>query len=523
MSVKLEELMKLPSLREAKVIAGETGLKKLVSSISVLEHTNVAILEDALFDNDEFYGSEIVISAFINIKDDVKAQCNMIERLHKVGEVALILYYVGIFMPKVDDKLIQLANELDFTLIVMPENEMTLRYSEVIYEVVEAIVKQEMRVTHFASELLEQISNLPNNQRNIDTMLKILTDRTRSSIVLTDNSGEIVHAVTWPRINTIQLEEVIELPSHGEIEQYEELYITKRPLMQEGVKMLQLFIMKENEALTEELVLQMTEVVQVFMNLWGEKYSEISTSELVKAILNNESVKMRRLANILGIDVSGIQTMWLIKARNAQANEQALKKIQSYFASHFQVSLVDFHDDFIVALMDNSMTQGEYDELAEHLSEELDVQIIMCGGQENTTDVQQSYATVSSYFDASKIIFPIKAIFSIQEVIFAAECYEIVNSGERAIVEQLKSVGPIMHMQNHSEELLHTLAVFLLDSENNIGKAAEILFLHKNTIKYRLSKLHEVLQHPITKLPESYHLYMSAAIWRLLQEMNHKG
>ncbi|EUJ58880.1 hypothetical protein MCOL2_07399 [Listeria fleischmannii FSL S10-1203] len=176
-----------------------------------------------------------------------------------------------------------------------------------------------------------------------------------------------------------------------------------------------------------------------------------------------------------------------------------------------------------MALMDNSMTQGEYDELAEHLSEELDVQIIMCGGQENTTDVQQSYATVSSYFDASKIIFPLKAIFSIQEVIFAAECYEIVNSGERAIVEQLKSVGPIMHMQNHSEELLHTLAVFLLDSENNIGKAAEILFLHKNTIKYRLSKLHEVLQHPITKLPESYHLYMSAAIWRLLQEMNHKG
>ncbi|MBC8844651.1 PucR family transcriptional regulator ligand-binding domain-containing protein, partial [Escherichia coli] len=86
---------------------------------------------------------EIVVSAFVNIRDDVEAQCRTIERLHKLGEVALILYYVGIVVPKMDQKLIDFANELDFTIIVMPENEMSLRYSEVIYEVVEAIVKQE--------------------------------------------------------------------------------------------------------------------------------------------------------------------------------------------------------------------------------------------------------------------------------------------------------------------------------------------------------------------------------------------
>lgn len=41
--------------------------------------------------------------------------------------------------------------------------------------------------------------------------------------------------------------------------------------------------------------MQITEVVQVFMNLWGRNYVEISTAELMKAILNDESVKMRRL------------------------------------------------------------------------------------------------------------------------------------------------------------------------------------------------------------------------------------
>ncbi len=97
MSVKLADLMKLPSLKEARVVSGKSGLSKLVSSISVLEYTEVALLEDDLFDNDEFYGSEIVVSAFVNIREDVEAQCRTIERLHKVGEVALILYYVGNF------------------------------------------------------------------------------------------------------------------------------------------------------------------------------------------------------------------------------------------------------------------------------------------------------------------------------------------------------------------------------------------------------------------------------------------
>lgn len=54
MSVKLADLMKLPSLKEAKVVSGKSGLSKLVSSISVLEYTEVALLEDDLFDNDEF-------------------------------------------------------------------------------------------------------------------------------------------------------------------------------------------------------------------------------------------------------------------------------------------------------------------------------------------------------------------------------------------------------------------------------------------------------------------------------------
>lgn len=41
------------------------------------------------------------------------------------GEVGIILYYVGLIMPEVDRRLIQLAEELDFVLICMPETSRT--------------------------------------------------------------------------------------------------------------------------------------------------------------------------------------------------------------------------------------------------------------------------------------------------------------------------------------------------------------------------------------------------------------
>ena len=44
MSVTVSDLLKLPSLQQARVIGGAGGLKKVVSSISVLESTDPGVL-----------------------------------------------------------------------------------------------------------------------------------------------------------------------------------------------------------------------------------------------------------------------------------------------------------------------------------------------------------------------------------------------------------------------------------------------------------------------------------------------
>lgn len=199
MSVTVADLLKLPSLRNARVIAGKEGLGRIVTSVSVLEYADPTALLDELFNNNEFFGSEIVITSFANIRDNVEAQCANILRLNEVGEVGLILYYVGCLMERVDPKLIALADQLGFTLICMPEGRMDLRYSEAIGDIMEAIYRDQSSHAALTSELLERISHLPVHQRTVDTIFKMLSDRLHLSLILTIENGAVLNAISWPR------------------------------------------------------------------------------------------------------------------------------------------------------------------------------------------------------------------------------------------------------------------------------------------------------------------------------------
>ena len=193
MSITVSDCLKLPSLQEANVIAGHGGLDKFVSAVSVLEYARVFAMADPLF-----LGNELIITAFTSVMDDVEAQCNAIRRLHEVGESALVLYYVGYYVKTIDKKLIDTANELDFPLIVMPVNNYSLRYNEVIIEVLEKIFEERKKATRFVPLLLKQISAMRERQRTASGILRILSDHLRYSFLLLDSDGREQGLAIWP-------------------------------------------------------------------------------------------------------------------------------------------------------------------------------------------------------------------------------------------------------------------------------------------------------------------------------------
>ena len=101
------EVMKLPSMVGAEVVAGRGGLGYPVESVNVLEYGWPTEILNRFFRANTFDGSDLLISAFASIAGDVDAQCENIRRYHAVGSVGLVLYYVGIIVPEIDERLVE--------------------------------------------------------------------------------------------------------------------------------------------------------------------------------------------------------------------------------------------------------------------------------------------------------------------------------------------------------------------------------------------------------------------------------
>ena len=370
MSVTVEDLLRLPSLRGAELVAGQGAGKKLVSSISVLEYADPSVLQAELFRNNEFFGSEIVITGFMNIPRDVEAQCANLRRLADAGEVGLILFYVGVFMPEVDPKLMALADEKDFALIVMPRGRMDLRYSDVICEVMEAIFKDQNDSGLLVSDILGRTALLPEHQRTLDTVLKLLSDRLRATVLLTDGALRPLNAVPWPRAEDTRLPEALRsleaLPvsggAPGSLQSEGRSYTIYRQTLSSGPA-LELFLLKEGTPLPPDLVRRAGEVVHLASSIWSQGHGRVVMSELVRAILRDEPVKMRRLAELFHVDVASMHAMWVLRCgrsdpRTFQA--EGLELVRKLLEGRCSAVVADCYEGDVVAFL---AWKGRLDEM----------------------------------------------------------------------------------------------------------------------------------------------------------------
>ena len=89
-------------------------------------------------------------------------------------------------------------------------------------------------------------------------------------------------------------------------------------------------------------------------------------------------------------------------------------------------------------------------------------------------------------------------------------------AGEAAVQRALAPLEPVRALREGAE-LVHTLQLYLLDTDRSVTQTAQALFVHKNTVKYRLQQLGARLGHPVAKFPEAFGLYTACAVERLLE------
>lgn len=525
----MSDVMRLPCMVGAEVVAGRGGLNYPVESVNVLEYGWPTEVLNRFFRDNTFDGNELLISALASVADDVDAQCENIRRYHAVGAVGLVLYYVGIIVPEIDQRLLDLCDELDFPLICMPPGQTNLRYSETIREVLFEVYREQQREQFFVSTLLDRISGLPAQQRSMETMLKMLSEHLRVSVILTEQRRELNTVVFWPRsLGTVIADQLPgwlrELGSGNKCKVPlgdGEGYLQRCPYLLGDSDNLRLFILKYRDPLPEDTLWQASECVRLFIHIWNKNHGEFVISELVRAIINDEPVHKQRLAQLFKVRIQDLNQMWLFIPRQEQAghDEQLLRECTDYFSTFSDPVLVSYYEEtlvvFIHAHQNGKFVEGELlcsSEQYESIRQRYE--IVCCDCLNDSSDARQAYLVSMAQWRTARRIYPRAGVLRTEDMMFAQLCQEIMANRDN--LDQYLRI--LSCLRNANAELITTLTVYLLDSGSSMAETARLLYVHLNTVKYRLRQVQELTGFSPTQLPGAYSLYIAAAINRISGE-----
>lgn len=533
MSITVEDCMKLPSFGDAKLVAGKKGKSSPVNSITVLEYADVSLISSELFLN-----GEICITAFASIKNDVDTQCAVVRKMKSIGMAALVIYYIGIFVPRLDGRLVATANEVELPLFCMPVNRMDYRYGEMISDVMDAIYRSQHEDQNYVAAMLDSIALLPENLRTIRTVLRMISDRLRCSLFIIEQDGTMRSEGQWP------------ISAHWDYQPLVEL-MQKKPRELAGVKKLQLgqkgvsascvtlnlkrnaslmlLVIDDQGQITDSQVTQAADIITTFLNISDYSFQETTPEMLVRSIIEDDPLRMREIATQHNIDTSKYQAMWIVQEKrysSAHISKQRLTGImastRAFFSEPKKRVLMDAYQNSIVLFFESAGSTEFNKSLAEAYQNSLGTTehplcLAMFSNLLTTKDARSAYELFVQYFDSLQALYLNRDIYTLHDLRFAEKCKMIIAQSGTALSNQLYAIEPLRQVKGY-ETLLETLAVYLLDADSNIQKAADLMFIHRNTLKYRMTQIREAYGADISKMPLAAALYEAVAINRLTKQ-----
>ena len=111
-------------------------------------------------------------------------------------------------------------------------------------------------------------------------------------------------------------------------------------------------------------------------------------------------------------------------------------------------------------------------------------------------------------------VFPQKKCLTYPDLLFAADCMRLLTADDTqrqifdAAIEIIKSLPD-------AESIIRTLTTYYLDTDCRITDTASSLYLHRNTVKYRLNKVHNMLYVRLGNPEDLHFMQMLAGYYRL--------
>ncbi|UTR09208.1 helix-turn-helix domain-containing protein [Evansella sp. LMS18] len=263
-------------------------------------------------------------------------------------------------------------------------------------------------------------------------------------------------------------------------ENEEEIILDKRKLSREEVSLLE----------------------TLFNNSPGLPSRSFSVSEemMYNWLFKEKTPDFSLLKNIINPPVRLVH--FYIKGRlsDHESFEEALK---SLFVSSQSLIWASPTEGFLLQEITADSEDMETDEsIPDIIASDFFVQAVFYTGSilSEVADLKDRHAWEAEAFRTARLVMPAKSIYIEQEIVPALMINELTNESRQKLLELLEPV-----LNEH--DLLESVKVYL-ECNMNTSMAAKKLYMHRNTVQYRVDKFIEKTSIDIKRFPNAVAVYI---------------
>ena len=501
--IKVKDL--LEQFEDFKVLAGEKGLNKNVSTVSIMDAPDIY---------NWMKGGEFLVTTGYIMRDNPLELKNLVIKLHE-NKAAALGIKVGRFIEKLPDEVKRIGDELNFPIIYVPKN---YAFTDIINPVLSRIVNEQAKKLMMSEEIHKSFTQIviqgKGTSHIVDTLYKIL-DKDIAFIDLVFNRNYI-------RCTSDKFKEDIDNLGIKNISDKYYSYPVQIGSSIYGylvVENLQEKPLEDLDNITIEhasTVLKLNIQKEISNHQIEQKYRDefiqdliINNIKTVEEANNRAALYGWKIENgliCLIVDIDNFKEKF-ITLENTQELESERDKI--FRLSNFKMKR-SFKQCFYTIYSDNIVFLVEPDEkpienftkrlenVAEELRREIKenskftVSIGIGTYQESIIDVYISFVEAQKAVRIGRTVYEKDKIYSYSKLGVYKMLYNLSleEDTSRFCSEYLQNL--LDYDNENNSAYMETLKT-IVKNDWNLKQASEEMFIHYNTIKYRFNKICEII------------------------------
>lgn len=558
----VSDLLNIEPFKNFKIVSGFNGLNNKISSANIMDNP------DAL---DWFSPEEMLLSSGYFFKDNKAMQDKILRQLKMINCPALIIKPAS-YLGKIPDNMINLSNELNIPIIEMPYG---MSFSKVMARVMEELSEDYDALNRKSLDIHNEFFELTLHGGSLQKISDILSTMLEASVFLCDPNWNILnfteifsyakelHAENSKKISLSQ-SFIDSLPPKFEDIQKpivrlfkindKEVPCVVVPVFFNNIHYGFIVVLQFNQSLKDHHYVALENGCMAFalekthleeIKRTHNRIQENFFDELLSGKITSLS-SLKNLANLHGIDLNLKYTALVFNLSFQHINLNST------------IKNIHYEEDVIKNTMDSIKNHSLNKDMKLFIFNRKNQVILLIGttseeSLKNTSNIkakiedfilntESKYPSCSIYCgigNISKQLLDIKtSFFEAQETLRLAENEPIQNKVyhyndffishffkknieyEELVIFFSKTLGPLYDFdQKNNSKLIETLECWI-SNQLNIAETARQLYIHRNSLLYRIEKIEGILVSNFKDSEELLKIQIAIKIYYILRQDN---